>query len=454
MAFHYKSPSGIKINSAEEQLLESIDTNLADLHSNIEVVLSDETDPRQVKYTMTSQQWNKTMCSLEKKDNELQRQFEKKRDELFEKQRSGEDEKELWKEKWWLEYLWQLCSIQKEFYENNTKQLPNGEYQIEGNITVLGEYDQTNKRVILYYDSIKQAANPKGDKDKFRCLFAVVYVHEMMHAYLDTSSNTIKEIEEPIVESAMLEFFQNYDKGIFEFAKQHVEEKQFELGLTYYGFGYYVFKDANNFNWLADYRNAKNSLVKTDHNVATYLDYWKTGVYPDDKEKECLEALYKALHCGSSKPMKVKSAQSTVTSGRKFISPKVVYEQSKNKNDLIRKLDDYLALHSPIAPLAIAVTSSAHENWLYRGWKDSSARQYYDWLDPKKHSELIPLLNKHGLYGSIYNCVDLQQIANIYKELVDKTKPEAINAYGNSENMVSAIRHFIEHLLEINHIIL
>ena len=62
MAFHYKSPSGIRINSAEEQLLESIDTNLADLHSNIEVVLSDETDPRQVKYTMTSQQWNKTMC--------------------------------------------------------------------------------------------------------------------------------------------------------------------------------------------------------------------------------------------------------------------------------------------------------------------------------------------------------------------------------------------------------
>jgi hypothetical protein len=314
MSFNYTSPLGIRLTAKEEQLLESIDKfncplpefiNLAALHSKIEVVLLDKANPRQFKYTVTNQQWNTTMSLLEKKVNETQRQHDKKRDEALERQRSGEDSEELWKEKWKLERLLGLCSWQKYYYENNTKQLPNGEYQIVGDNPILGEYDHTNKRVILYNDNIRQA-NPYNDEFRTNCIFSVVYVHEMIHAYLDKGKNVIEEIEEPIVESAMLEFFQNYDKDIYEFAKQDVEAKQFKSGLIHYGFGYYIFKNPNGTNWLKDYRYAKNSLVKTDPNVVAYLDYWKMGIYPEKKEKECLVALYKALHHGTTIPITVK----------------------------------------------------------------------------------------------------------------------------------------------------
>lgn len=442
MAFNY---TGVKLTATEKRLLEKIDNfnypltgyaNLADLHSKITVELSDKQITRNFSYEITPSQRGAEINSLQNRINKINKLIGQKLQEFNAAQGSKRDKLgkqlgELDAERARLKGIYSVYI--------NAKQGKNGNYIVAGGNDILGEYISSSKKVILYHNSIISDNSINSDN-----LLAIVYVHEMMHAYLDRGS--VKEyfdkIEEPIVEYAMLNFFKAFDKSICAEAEKYVKEKQQVLGIAHYGFGYCIFKNPNGTNWLEDYRNAKNSLVKTDPDVAAYLEYWKTGIYPEKKEKECLEALYKALHHGSFKVMKVQSAS------------KVVYEQSKNKIDLIRKLDDYLAKHSPIAPLGNAVIPSDHKIRLYRGWKDSSARQYYDWLDPKKHSELIPLLNKHGLYGSIYNCVDLQQIANIYKELVDKTTPEAINAYGNSENMVSAIRHFIEHLLEINHIIL
>lgn len=441
MSFNYTCLPGVKLTATEKQLLENIDNfnypltsyaNLADLHSRITVELSDKQKIRKFSYEITPSQRDAEINSIQKKIDEISKLIDQKRQEFDSAQGSERDKL--------CEQLGELdlerANLRDIYcvYKNATQET-NGNYIVSGGNVILGEYISSSKKVILYINSF-----PKNSVN----LLAIVYVHEMMHAYLDCGGITLSKIEEPIVEYAMLNFFNAFDNSIdksicFE-AEKHVKEKQQVLGIAHYGFGYCIFKNPNGINWLEDYRNVKNSLDEKDPDVAAYLDYWKTGMYPEEKEKDCLEALYKALHHGSIKVMKVQSASKI--------------EQSKNKIDLIRKLDDYLAKHSPIAPLGNAVIPSEHENRLYRGWKDSSARQYFDWLDPNKHSELIPLLNKHGLYGSIYNCVDLQQIANIYKELVDKTKPEAIAAYGNSENMVSAIRHFIEHLLEINHIIL
>jgi len=427
MAFIYiPSPSGTKLEPKEEEkLLEQIDNfdfplngykNLAQLHSRITVELSDKNEEREYSYELTPTERNHEIEVLKKRIKE-----EKKR-----------------KHKEWEENVNLIRLNNKLRIYTNAVKGSNGNYPIRGTYKLLGVYLPMEKKVVLYYKNIHQYPNPKE-------LLGIVYVHEMMHAYLDLGYNYkeyFAKIEEPIVEYAMLCFFKAFGNSICKHAEEHVKEKQQVLGLAHYGFGYCLFNNPNGVDWLEDYRNAKNTLVKTDLNVAKYLDYWKTGVYPEEKEKECIEELYKALHKGSSKKIIVKHTS------------KGVYEQSKNKNDLIRKLDGYLALHSPIAPLAIPVTPSVHENRLYKWWSNSSARQYFNWLDPNKHPELIPLLNKHGLYGSIYNCIDLKQITNIYKELVDKTTPEAINAYGHNENMVSAIRHFIEHLLDINGIIL
>ena len=436
MSFNYTSPFGIRLTATEEQLLEKIDnfqyplhgfSDIGGIHNGLrgDVVLSNQRRSRHYSYEMTVAE---CMAKIKELDVEIQ-EINDKLSTLhtrYEEARNNHDDDKanrLEEEMGYLGRNRQGLESTKEVYQ---EAISNGKYKIEGDTDILGEYDSTSNQVILYYKSISSEE-----------LLAVVYVHEMMHAYLDGGGITLPEIEEPIVEYGMLCFFKAFgDTKLLEFAQEEVKNKQNTIGLAHYGFGHCIFLTPNRVDWLDDYRNAKNGLAKTDHNVAMYLDYWKTGNYPEKKEKGCMEALYKVLHHGSFKKMKV------------------VYEQSKDKNDLIRKLDNYLVLHSPIAPLAIALNPSVHEDRLYRGWEDSSARQYYDWLDPTRHPELIPLLNKHGLYGSIYNCVDLQQIAKIYKELVDKKTPEAQNAYGNNENMVSAIRHFIEHLLEINNIIL
>lgn len=427
MSFNYTSPFGIRLTATEEQLLESIDkfncpltghANLADLHSSISVELSDKQKIRKYSYEITPSQRDAEINRLQNKIDEISELIDRKMQEFEETQGSERDKlgRKLGELEVERAHLSDIYYVYK-----NAKQGTNGNYFVGGCYEILGEYISSSKKVVLYKNSINSVN-----------LLAIVYVHEMMHAYLDGGGITLPEIEEPIVEYGMLCFFKAFgDANLLDFAQKEVKNKQNTIGLVHYGFGHCIFNNPNGINWLDDYRNAKNGLAETDLNVAAYLDYWKTGVYPEKKEKECLEALYKALHHGFFQVMKVKN------------------EQSKNKNDLIRELDDYLAKHS-----LIAVIPSDHKNRLYRGWKDSSARQYFDWLDPTRHPELIPLLNKHGRYGSIYNCVDLQQIAKIYKELVDKKTPEAQNAYGNNENMVSAIRHFIEHLLEINNILL
>ena len=96
----------------------------------------------------------------------------------------------------------------------------------------------------------------------------------------------------------------------------------------------------------------------------------------------------------------------------------------------------------------------AHKQYLIgEHYRDSAVIQYSNWLDPAIHPELNGLLTKHGINGSIYTCRDLKKIANMFDELVDNVSMEAQEA-NNHSNMVSAVRHFIEHLLSVNSIII
>lgn len=128
-------------------------------------------------------------------------------------------------------------------------------------------------------------------------------------------------------------------------------------------------------------------------------------------------------------------------------------EQSKDKNDLRKRLLAYVASPNATKVMQKKVTSNAHEVLLHANIPASSATQYINWLDPNLHPELNALLTKHKIIGSIYTCTNLGQIAAMFDELVDNTTSEAKKANAHS-NMVSAVRHFIEHLLSLNGIII
>ena len=127
----------------------------------------------------------------------------------------------------------------------------------------------------------------------------------------------------------------------------------------------------------------------------------------------------------------------------------MLIEQTKDKYDLRDRLMVYVTKPKAFVTPLKKVSRRAHKLLLDNNCPQSSAKQYYNWLDPTKHPELNDLLLKHGIKGSIYTCTNLTKIASMFDELVDNTSEEAKKA-NKHQNMVSAVRHFIEHLLSVN----
>ena len=179
----------------------------------------------------------------------------------------------------------------------NASKGPNGDYRIGGDYEILGEYVPLQKKVILYYETIKK--HEPFDLKRREKLLATVYVHEMMHAYLDYGyvKAYFDKIEEPIAEYAMLSFFDDFNKSILQYAEKHAEAKQKALGIAHYGFGYCLFNNSKRVDWLEDYYNAKPQLVLNGPNIDNYLDFWRVGGYPFDMEQLCMVMLYLSLHC-------------------------------------------------------------------------------------------------------------------------------------------------------------
>ena len=441
MAFQYTSLSGTRLNPDEEQLLESIDefsypfngfANLGDLHKQLNgngVVLSDQTPAVNHPFKISVQEHDEMVVALKGMIDELNQSMAEKTDELMVARNSGN---------------WNLAHVLGQELEELGRQLKhvsdqlmifknamqlNGCYSMQAIVPVLGEYDSSNKQVILYCKTIK----------KEKCSIAEVYVHEMMHAYLDCGPTFIEEIEEPIVEYGMLTLLKAFGKvSLFMNALENVEGKKHTMGLAHYGFGYGIFMNSNGIDWLEDYRKAKPSLSSSDPRVPNYMNYWESGIYPFLQEQSCLQALYDVLHVGGlMKTMTIHHLRRHKT------------VQSTNKHDLLNKLSYYLTL--PTAKTSLnTITPYNHRRWLCLGglnMKDT-VEPYMKWIDHSEHPELLPLLNKHGI-TNIYYCGDLNKLVAMYDELVRNITIEAKSANQHS-NMVSAVRHFIEHLLQVN----
>ena len=121
----------------------------------------------------------------------------------------------------------------------------------------------------------------------------------------------------------------------------------------------------------------------------------------------------------------------------------------KDKDIFMSKLQKPVNLPNGVLALPKGLNPQIHKDWLDRFYAESSARQYRDWLDVVKHPELLPLLNKHGIGPDIYSCTNLVQLTDMFKELVENQTTESQQA-NMHPNMVSAVRNYIEHLIEIN----
>lgn len=302
MQFNYSPINNCRLTQDERNLLLDVDSfgypigtfqELADLHNTLTVYTSAEKKTRDFSYVISASERQQKIVKLNQKINDLLDESDNLPFPGFNADRSEREAYNRKKDE--LEFEIWTSRKSLELYEN-ASDLHNGNYQIVGSNLVLGEYNNsTEKAITLYMNNIRRnGSNPE--------LTAIVYVREMMHAYLGISPNgIISEIEEPIVEYAMLKFFELFNSGaLLNQAEREVEDKKYVFGIAHYGFGHCLFHNPNGIDWLEDYKNAKGDrLSRTDPNVIPYLNYWNKGTYPFNDEIVCLNALYIALHFGT-----------------------------------------------------------------------------------------------------------------------------------------------------------
>lgn len=107
-------------------------------------------------------------------------------------------------------------------------------------IPLLGRYYSADKKVVLYIKNIK-----KVGEDNWQKLLTAVYIHELYHAYFNTS-RYVPIVEEPLAELGTLytldcmESIGIFDEGI---CKYYLEEVSKKTGSIYfYGFGAELYK--------------------------------------------------------------------------------------------------------------------------------------------------------------------------------------------------------------------
>lgn len=134
-------------------------------------------------------------------------------------------------------------------------------------------------------------------------------------------------------------------------------------------------------------------------------------------------------------------------------------EQSRNANDLLKKLKKYVKDHPATVGLPLSIKKSEHESYLKCGW-GKIWEDYFRYLD---EPDFMALLNVHAhikgqSFASIYACTDIEILTWVLEDLVSNSSPQAVTA-NNVKGYVrgvpaSSVRHFIEHLLSVNGICL
>lgn len=248
------------------------------IHDEVDVILKDQ-EIREVTVTL----------------DELVKELERLEDELEKRNKAGVGQEELGEIQG---KIFRLKDIIAYCRKNGLS-----EYTFE--VELLGKYTRVNGKPTIYL--MWGTLMHKKDHEN---LTAIVYVHELMHAYFDIhydeKGNYIPHphcpvIEEPIAEFGMLRFMEMFDRvnpslGILGKAISHVKAKKNSFGVCHYGFGYYLYEDRNNFctNWVDLFHMSCLGIDEFGTAMGAYQSLISPITYPSH-EYLCEEALYKVV---------------------------------------------------------------------------------------------------------------------------------------------------------------
>ena len=248
------------------------------IHDEVDVILKDQ-EIREVTVTLA----------------ELVKELERLEDELEKRKKAGVGQEELGEIQG---KIFRLKDIIAYCRKNGLS-----EYTFE--VELLGKYTRVNGKPTIYL--MWGTLMHKKDHEN---LTAIVYVHELMHAYFDmhydAKGNYLPHphcsvIEEPIAEFGMLRFMEMFDRanpslGILGKAISHVRAKKNSFGVCHYGFGYYLYEDRNNFctNWVDLFHMSCLGIDEFGTAMGAYQSLISPITYPSH-EYLCEEALYKVV---------------------------------------------------------------------------------------------------------------------------------------------------------------
>ena len=249
-----------------------------EIHDEVDVILKDQ-EIREVTVTLA----------------ELVKELERLEDELEKRKKAGVGQEELGEIQG---KIFRLKDIIAYCRKNGLS-----EYTFE--VELLGKYTRVNGKPTIYL--MWGTLMHKKDHEN---LTAIVYVHELMHAYFDIhydeKGNYLPHphcsvIEEPIAEFGMLRFMEMFDRvdpsrRILEKAISHVKAKKNSFGVCHYGFGYYLYGDRNNFctNWVDLFHMSCLGIDEFGTAMGAYQSLISPITYPSH-EYLCEEALYKVV---------------------------------------------------------------------------------------------------------------------------------------------------------------
>ena len=249
-----------------------------EIHDEVDVILKDQ-EIRDVTVTLA----------------ELVKELERLEDELEKRKKAGVGQEELGEIQG---KIFRLKDIIAYCRKNGLS-----EYTFE--VELLGKYTRVNGKPTIYL--MWGTLMHKKDHEN---LTAIVYVHELMHAYFDMhydeEGNYIPHphcsvIEEPIAEFGMLRFMEMFDRanpslGILGKAISHVKAKKNSFGVCHYGFGYYLYEDRKKFctNWVDLFHMSCLGIDEFGTAMGAYQSLISPITYPSH-EYLCEEALYKVV---------------------------------------------------------------------------------------------------------------------------------------------------------------
>ena len=249
-----------------------------EIHDEVDVILKDQ-EIREVRVTLA----------------ELVKELERLEDELEKRNKAGVGQEELGEIQG---KIFRLKDIIAYCRKNGLS-----EYTCE--VELLGKYTRVNGKPTIYL--MWGTLMHKNDHVN---LTAIVYVHELMHAYFDMHYDAKRNyiphphcsvIEEPIAEFGMLRFMEMFDRvdpsrRILEKAISHVKAKKNSFGVCHYGFGYYLYEDRNNFctNWVDLFHMSCLGIDEFGTAMGAYQSLISPITYPSH-EYLCEEALYKVV---------------------------------------------------------------------------------------------------------------------------------------------------------------